>query len=326
MEINGWRLIERIGAGGMGEVWRARHARLGVGALKLLREELLADREARSRFRREAMTLQRIQGLCTGRVLDVEVKGSSPYIVTEYVAGPTLRAHIAQDGPITDDNVLQAFALGLADALVAVHDAGVVHRDLTATNVLMANTGPKVVDFGIARYVDASYSTTTVFSIGTPGWMSPEQILGDDVGPPSDMFCWGLLVCYAAGGRNCFGIGSPEALLYRIVHAEPSLPGLPSSIAPLAVQALDKHPPSRPTAAQALLSIERSVGATTAVFLDHVWPRQAFEAAPRSVAVNTAPIRDPRSLKWRTRRRDRGHADLTVHYPPPRLSRRGFRR
>jgi serine/threonine protein kinase len=156
--------------------------------------------------------------------------------------------------------------------------------------------------------------------------MSPEQILGDDVGPPSDMFCWGLLVCYAAGGRNCFGIGSPEALLYRIVHAEPSLPGLPSSIAPLAVQALDKHPPSRPTAAQALLSIERSVGATTAVFLDHVWPRQAFEAAPRSVAVNTAPIRDPRSLKWRTRRRDRGHADLTVHYPPPRLSRRGFRR
>ena len=208
MEINGWRLIERIGAGGMGEVWRARHARLGVGALKLLREELLADREARSRFRREAMTLQRIQGLCTGRVLDVEVKGPSPYIVTEYVAGPTLRAHIAQDGPITDDNVLQAFALGLAEALVAVHDAGVVHRDLTATNVLMANTGPKVVDFGIARYVDASYSTTTVFSIGTPGWMSPEQILGDDVGPPSDMFCWGLLVCYAAGGR--------ELLWYRL--------------------------------------------------------------------------------------------------------------
>ena len=325
MEINGWRLIERIGAGGMGEVWRARHAHLGVGALKLLREELLADREARSRFRREAMTLQRIQGLCTGRVLDVEVDGQTPYIVTEYVAGPTLRAHIAQAGPITDANVLQAFALGLAEALKAVHRAGVVHRDLTATNVLMASKGPKVVDFGIARCVDASYSTTTVFSIGTPGWMSPEQVVGDDVGPPSDMFCWGLLVCYAASGRNCFGVGSPEALLYRIVHEEPSLPQLPSSVAPLVLHALSKHPSSRPSAAQVLRWIEQSVDTTTALFLEQMWHLRAVESS-RSGAVNTAPIRDPRSLKWRTRRRDRGHADLTVHYPPPRLSRRGYHR
>lgn len=313
MAINGWRLIERIGAGGMGEVWRARHARFGVGALKLLREELLADREARSRFRREARTLQRIEGLCTGRVLDVEVEGAAPYIVTEFVAGPTLRAHIARNGPIANADVLRAFALGLAEALVAVHGAGVVHRDLTPTNVLMADNGPKVVDFGIARYVDAMQVTTTAFSIGTPGWMSPEQIRGGDVGPPSDMFCWGLLVCFAASGRNVFGVGSPEALLYRIVHEQPPLPQLPSPIAPLALRALDKNPSSRPTAGQVLRAIEQSVDATTAVFLQQTWDQQAFETSSRSVPARTAQDGDLRSFSWWARRRDRRHAYRGVH-------------
>jgi serine/threonine protein kinase len=277
MAINGWRLIERIGAGGMGEVWRARHARMGVGALKLLREELLADREARSRFRREARTLRRIDGLCAARVLDVDLEGDSPYIVTEYVAGPTLRFYIARTGPVTDAGIVRAFALGLAEGLVAVHEAGVVHRDLTATNVLLARNGPKIVDFGIARYVDALQVTTSALSIGTPGWMSPEQILGDDVGPPSDMFCWGLLVCFAAGGRNVFGVGSPEALLYRIVHEEPAVPGLPDDLAELVPRALIKDPAVRPTAADVLRSIEYDVGATAAEFLQQTWRQHSFD-------------------------------------------------
>lgn len=319
MAINGWRLIEQIGAGGMGQVWRARHARLGVGALKLLREELLVDGEARSRFRREARTLQRIEGLCTGRVLDVDVECATPYIVTEYVAGPTLRAYIARTGPIGDEDVLDAFGLGLAEALVAVHAAGVVHRDLTATNVLLAASGPKVVDFGIARYDDAAQVTTTAFRIGTPGWMSPEQVRGGDVGPPSDMFCWALLVCFAAGGRNVFGVGSPDALLYRIVHQEPSLPSLPAHIAPLARQALDKQPAARPTAPQVLRSMERSVGMPTAEFLRQTWQRHAFELPVPSPTSRTG---HRQAVGWWSRRRDGGHGGRGVHYPLPRVNRR----
>ena len=328
MAINGWRLIERIGAGGMGEVWRARHARMGVGALKLLREELLADREARSRFRREARTLQRIDGLCAARVLDVDLEGESPYIVTEYVAGPTLRSYVARTGPVTDVSIVRAFALGLAEGLVAVHEAGVVHRDLTATNVLLAGSGPKIVDFGIARYVDALQVTTTALSIGTPGWMSPEQVRGDDVGPSSDMFCWGLLVCFAAGGRNVFGVGSPEALLYRIVHEQPSLPSLPDDLAQLVPRALAKDPGSRPTAAEILRDLERSVGATAAEFLQQTWRQHAFELRGKRGRDGGSAWGD-RTPRWWSRRRDQSGAQPDRggrHHPPPQMTRRLPRR
>ena len=299
MTINGWQLIERIGAGGMGEVWRAQHAHLGTGALKLLRAELLADRDALSRFRREARTLQRIAGQCTGRVLDVEVDGSTPYIVTEYVAGPTLRAYVGRNGPIAADDVLEAFGLGLAEALTAVHAAGVVHRDLTANNVLMGSDGPKVVDFGIARYVDANQVTTTAFSIGTPGWMSPEQIRGGDVGPPSDMFCWALLVCFAASGRNVFGLGSADALLYRIVHEQPSLPLLPPSIAPAVIKALAKDPELRPTAVEVQHALELSVGTSAASFLRQAWRQQTFGAQQPRAGTTIAGVGPrPRMRGW----------------------------
>jgi len=239
--------------------------------------------------------------------------------VTEYVAGPTLRSYIARTGPITDEGVINAFAVGLAEALVAVHAAGVVHRDLTATNVLMAGQGPKVVDFGIARYVDAVQVTTTAFSIGTPGWMSPEQIRGDDVGPPSDMFCWGLLVCFAAGARNVFGVGSPEALLYRIVHEQPSPPPLPSRLEQLALRALEKDPAARPTAAEVQRSIEQQLGATTAEVLQRTWQQHSFD-------IRTSKRRGGAGSLWDRGRwwgRGRGQVGGTgdrrrISSPPPR--------
>jgi serine/threonine protein kinase len=192
----------------------------------------------------------------------------------------------------------------------------------------MATNGPKIVDFGIARYVDPLQVTTTALSIGTPGWMSPEQIRGDDIGPPSDMFCWALLVCFAAAGRNVFGVGSPEALLYRIVHEAPSYPELTDDLADLVARALAKDPDARPGAAEVLQVVERGVGASTADYLQRTWRQHSFELRKRPARDGAGSGWD-RMPRWWGRGRDqaggrddRGHA----RQPPPQMLRRLPRR
>ncbi|WP_369779554.1 serine/threonine protein kinase [Streptomyces sp. R33] len=237
-------LVGRLGAGGMGVVYLAQGPDGRLVALKRLREELASDSEFRARFRREAATLLRVQGTCTAQVLAVEAEASSPFVVMEYVQGPTLAEHVGEHGPLRGD-MAHAFAVGLAEALVAIHRAGIVHRDLKPGNVLLSDQGPKVIDFGIARADDATALTRTGIAVGTVGYMAPEQVRGQ-AGPPADVFAWALTVAYATTGRPPFGTGPTEAVLYRVLHEEPDLDGVPSHLKPLLMSALARSPERRP--------------------------------------------------------------------------------
>ncbi|MFD5508446.1 serine/threonine protein kinase [Streptomyces sp. NPDC127051] len=243
--IGGFTLVGRLGAGGMGVVYLAQGSDGRLVALKRLREELASDSEFRARFRREAAALLRVQGTCTARMLAVETEASSPFVVMEYVQGPTLAEHVGEHGPLHGD-MAHGFAVGLAEALVAIHGAGLVHRDLKPGNVLLSNQGPKVIDFGIAQAADATALTRPGVVVGTVGYMAPEQARGQ-AGPPADVFAWALTVAYATTGRHPFGTGPSEAVLYRVLHEEPDLDGVPAHLRTLLAPALDRAPERRPT-------------------------------------------------------------------------------
>ncbi|MGQ0805487.1 MAG: serine/threonine-protein kinase [Actinomycetota bacterium] len=240
-----WRLVGRLGAGGMGVVYLARGRRGRRVAIKVPRPDLARDPEFRERFRREAEAASAVRARCTARVLEVRADGARPYIVTEYVEGPTLQHAVAADGPIAGPSLVE-FATGVAEAMSAMHAAGVVHRDLTPGNVILGRWGPKIIDFGIAHADGASTLTHTGMRIGTPAWMAPEQARGERVGPAVDMFAWGTLVAYAGTGRHPFGNGRVDAVLYRVVHEAPDLAGLEPALVPLVRRALDKDPGFRP--------------------------------------------------------------------------------
>ncbi|MFB6615565.1 serine/threonine protein kinase [Streptomyces sp. NPDC056367] len=237
-------LVGRLGAGGMGVVYLAQGPDGRLVALKRLREELASDPEFRTRFRREAAALLRVQGTCTARVLAVEVEASAPFVVMEYVQGPTLAEYVAEHGPLHGD-MAHGFAVGLAEAVVAIHRAGLVHRDLKPGNVLLSDQGPKVIDFGIAQAADATAVTRTGVTVGTVGYMAPEQLRGE-AGPPADVFAWALTVAYATTGRPPFGTGQFETVLYRVLHDEPDLDGVPAPLRTLLSSALDRTPERRP--------------------------------------------------------------------------------
>ena len=229
----------------MGVVYLARARRTQRVAIKIPRADLARDPEFRERFRREAEAASAVAARCTARVLEIHSEGARPYIVTEYVEGPTLHGAVTAEGPLTGPDLV-AFAVGVAEAMVAMHAAGVTHRDLTPGNVILGRWGPKVIDFGIARADDAATLTQTGMRIGTPAWMAPEQARGERVGPAADTFSWGTLVAYAGTGRHPFGNGRAEAVLYRVVHESPDLAGLEPAVAPLVERALDKDPTRRP--------------------------------------------------------------------------------
>ncbi|MDX3132336.1 protein kinase [Streptomyces europaeiscabiei] len=243
-QIGELTLVGRLGAGGMGVVYLAQGSDGRLVALKRLREELASDSEFRARFRREAATLLRVQGTCTARVLAVEAEASSPFVVMEYVQGPTLAEHVGEHGPLRGD-MAHVFAVGLAEAVEAIHRVGIVHRDLKPGNVLLSEQGPKVIDFGIAQAADATALTRTGVAVGTVGYMAPEQVRGQ-AGPPADVFAWALTVAYATTGRPPFGTGPAEAVVYRVLHEEPDLDGVPSRLKTLLISALARSPERRP--------------------------------------------------------------------------------
>ena len=246
-----YAVLVRLGGGGMGIVYLAETPSDRLVAIKVIRAELTDDPVFLARFRQEVHAASRVAGFCTARVLDADLEAERPWFVTEYVDGPTLHQAVTQDGPLADAR-LSTFAIGVAEALDAIHEAGVVHRDLKPSNVLLARSAPKVIDFGIARARNAASLTQTGKLIGTVNWLAPEQ-LRHNASPLSDVFAWGGLVAFAATGRTPFGSGPPEAIVHRILHEPPDLGGLAGDLRGVVESAMCKQPDERPSA-RALLA------------------------------------------------------------------------
>jgi len=251
--VGPYRLLGRLGAGGMGEVYLGRSPGGRLVAVKVIRPELAADQGFRTRFAREAAAARTVSGIFTAPVVDADTEAPQPWLATAYVPGPSLAEAVDQRGPLPPGVVLTLGA-GLTEGLQAIHAAGLVHRDLKPSNVLLADDGPRVIDFGIVRAVDASMLTQTGVVMGSPGFLSPEQAQGAAVGPPGDVFSLGLVLTFAASGEGPFGAGPMAALLYRVVNAEPNLSGVPEQLRPLIQRCLAKDPASRPTAGELLVS------------------------------------------------------------------------
>ncbi|MFB8440428.1 serine/threonine-protein kinase [Streptomyces niveus] len=251
-QVGGYRLLGRLGAGGMGDVYLARSGRGRTVAIKLVREELAAQEEFRARFRYEVEAARRVGGHWTAPVLDADTEAAVPWVATGYVAGPSLRQVVGHDhGPLPEYSV-RTLAAGLAHALRDIHGAGIVHRDLKPSNVLITIDGPRVIDFGIARALETvtdGHLTRTGAFIGSPGFMAPEQMRSDRITPACDIFCLGSVLVYAATGKMPFGTAQTEAqvLMYRIAHEEPNLDGVPAGGMDLIRDCLEKNPAARPS-------------------------------------------------------------------------------
>ena len=293
--IGPYRLRGRLGAGGMGRVYLGLSPGGRSVAVKVIRADLAQDAEFRARFQREVAVARTVSGLFTAPVIDADVDGPVPWLATAYVPGPSLADAVSQHGPLPAASVL-ALARGLAEALSAIHAAGVVHRDLKPANVLLAEDGPRVIDFGISRAVEASALTHTGLVVGSPGFMSPEQAEGREVGPPSDIFSLGAVLAFAATGQGPFGSGSTPALVYRVVHSGPQLDLMPAEVRSLAERCLAKDPALRPTAADLLAAAaypaagwlpEPVTRAQTAV------PLTMTTAAPPGMPAPVPPVPGP---------------------------------
>lgn len=255
-EVGGYRLLGRLGSGGMGRVYLGRSRGGRTVAVKLVHAELAGDPVFLRRFRREVEAARRVGGEWTAPVLDADTESGAPWVATGYVPGPTLAETVERHGPLPEESVL-ALAGGLARALQAVHACDLIHRDLKPSNVLVTIDGPRVIDFGIVRAVDASVATRTGALIGSPPFMAPEQVRGADVTAACDVFSLGSVLAYAATGRRPFGSGANgvHALLFRVLQEPPDLEGLSGPVRALAESCLDKEPERRPTPAEILESL-----------------------------------------------------------------------
>jgi serine/threonine protein kinase len=244
--VGSYRLLNRLGSGGMGRVFLGRSPGGRLVAVKVIRSELAADPDFRARFAQEVTSARRVSGLYTAPLVDADPDAAEPWLVTSYVDGPSLAGAIAANGPMPATGVV-ALALALAEGLAGIHAVGVVHRDLKPSNVLLAADGPRIIDFGISRAVDASVMTQAGMVVGSPGFMSPEQANGNAVGPASDVFSLGTVLAYAGTGVGPFGTGMPEVLLYRVVHGSPALDNVPAPLRPVIERCMSKDPEQRPT-------------------------------------------------------------------------------
>ena len=245
-QVGRYQLLGRLGAGGMGEVFLGQSPGGRLVAVKLIRGELAADREFRVRFAREVAAARHVSGMFTAPVVDADLDAARPWLVTAYVPGPSLAEAVDTQGPLPLSSVL-TLAAGLAEGLEAIHAEGMVHRDLKPSNVLLASDGPRIIDFGISRAADATALTRANIFVGSPGYMSPEQALGEEIGPASDIFSLGAVLTFAAAGAGPFGEGTVTTLLYRVAHDRPATDGLPGQLRPLVERCLAKDPRMRPT-------------------------------------------------------------------------------
>ncbi|MFF3165229.1 MULTISPECIES: serine/threonine-protein kinase [unclassified Streptomyces] len=248
--VGPYRLLGRLGSGGMGRVYLGRSAGGRTVAVKIVHPHFALDEEFRARFRREVEAARRVGGAWTAPVLDADPEAAVPWVATAYAAGPSLAAAVTDGGPLPERSV-RALGAGLAEALTAVHELGLVHRDVKPSNVLLTLDGPLLIDFGIARATAGTASlTSTGVSVGSPGYMSPEQILGKGVTHAADVFSLGAVLAYAATGEPPFPGDSSAALLYKVVHEEPELGGLSGELREVAAACLAKDPAARPAPAE----------------------------------------------------------------------------
>ncbi|MGX1032160.1 hypothetical protein RKD37_007669 [Streptomyces ambofaciens] len=253
--IGAYRLVGRLGSGGMGQVFLGRSAGGRPVAVKVIRPEYGADAGFRRSFAREVEAARRVGGFFTAQVVDADPDAERPWLVSAFVPGPSLHTVVSEHGGLPT-RALRVLAAGLAEGLDAIHRCGLVHRDLKPGNVVVAADGPRVIDFGIARALEASSHTVSGVVAGTPAYMSPEQARGDrGIGPASDVFALGSVLAFAATGRAPFGDGHPAAMLYRIVQEEPDLTLVDHELRGLVAACLAKEPDTRPTAAGLLDSL-----------------------------------------------------------------------
>ncbi|GLZ13241.1 hypothetical protein Acsp04_34760 [Actinomadura sp. NBRC 104425] len=260
--LGAYRLTGLLGEGGQGSVFLAEDDGGGRVAIKLLHARFSGDAKARARFAAELEVARRVSPFCTARILDADVEGDRPYIVSEYIDGPSLSKVLADQGPRSGGD-LDRLAIGTMTALAAIHQAGVVHRDFKPANVLLAPDGPRVIDFGIARALDAT-GTMSSTAVGTPAYMAPEQITGGPIGPQADVWAWGATMVYAASGRAAFGQDSIPAVMHRILNLPPDLGALTEPLRGLVARCLSKDAAARPSSQQVLMQLLTLAGSSPA--------------------------------------------------------------
>ncbi|TDD45287.1 serine/threonine protein kinase [Nonomuraea terrae] len=287
-----YELLSRLGAGGFGEVHLALDHEGRTVAVKVLHPHVAADGGALARLAREVETMRRVGGTHIAEVLDASLDGERPYLVTRYVQGRPLSAVPV---PVAD---LRRLAAGLADALHAMHEAGVVHRDLKPANVIVTEGEPVVIDFGIASALDSLSVTASGAVVGTPGYLAPEILEGREAGMEADVFSFGATLAYAATGRQPYGQGPASAVAYRVVHHPPDLEGAPEWLEPLLRACLSTEPAARPTAAQ----ICAKLGVAPVSHVRHVVPPQPVPVVRSRSAGDDLETREWRPGQERHRR------------------------
>ncbi|MEU7899451.1 protein kinase [Nonomuraea sp. NPDC049152] len=328
--LGDYTLLGRLGEGGQGVVYLAADRTGARVAIKWLRP---GDTVSAERFLREVQVAQQVAPFCTAQVLATGAEHDRPYIVSEYIEGPSLQRVVQEQGPRTGP-ALHRLAIGTATALAAIHQAGIVHRDFKPANVIIAPDGPRVIDFGIARALNAT-STISSSPVGTPSFMAPEQLLGHQVGPAADLFTWASTIAYAASGRAPFGSDTMPAVINRVLNAPPDVSGLDEPLRGVVHACLSKDPSQRPTAEQVIMRLlqhpvtpggmlqEAAAAASMAV------PPHAFSApgAPHPQVSHpgfaphghTGP--PPPPAQWAPQGPQQGWAQPPTHpagaYPPP---------
>ncbi|MGX1501752.1 UNVERIFIED_CONTAM: serine/threonine protein kinase [Streptomyces graminofaciens] len=318
--IGSYVLLGRLGAGGMGLVYLGRGAHGRMAAVKVVHAQLAHDQEFRRRFRAEVRSAQRVDGAWTAPVLDFDTESSTPWLATGYVPGLTLHEAVTGHGGRLPQESVWSLAAGLVGALQNIHGSGLVHRDLKPSNVMLTLDGPRVIDFGVARAADASVATRTGAVIGSPGYMSPEQVRGRHVTAVSDVFSLGTVLAFAATGRHPFGDSDSGsyALMMRVMEDDPDLAGLPDTLAGLVRRCMAKDPGQRPP----LREIAEVAAAATAGEPQSAWLPPALTAEIGRRSARLLDLGDPQSPPRTQVDPPHGvHAMPTVHAPaygPPR--------
>ncbi|MFF9286646.1 serine/threonine-protein kinase [Streptomyces griseosporeus] len=295
-QVGRYRITARLGAGGMGRVYLGRSPSGRLVAVKVVRPELADEPDFRRRFAREVAAARKVNGFFTAALVDADPDGPSPWLATAYVPGMPLDRAVAVHGPWPVASV-RTLGAGLAEALEAVHAAGLVHRDLKPSNVLIAADGPRVVDFGISVAAEATALTRTGIVVGTPGFMAPEQLTGKPVTPATDVFALGAVLAYVATGTGPFGTGSAQSLNFRIVYEEPDLSGLPSPGLEIVARCLAKDPAHRPSVTALVEELALPAPAadgpppTGSDLADTAWlPGPVALALPAAVPASPRPV------------------------------------